>query len=91
MVGHVAPLCATVALVDYDVLTLRSPDGIFDACGGAAARARTRRTCATSASPPYNEGLRPPTGRRGEEAWNVLLVCAAGKSSLVDLPSKLEL
>ena len=30
-----APLCGTVALVDYDVLTLRSPDGIFDACGGA--------------------------------------------------------
>jgi len=30
-----APLCGTVTLVDYDVLTLRSPDGIFAACGGA--------------------------------------------------------
>ena len=30
-----APLCGTVALVDYDVLTLRPPDGVFDACGGA--------------------------------------------------------
>lgn len=30
-----APMCGTVALVDYDVLTLRSPDGIFGACGGA--------------------------------------------------------
>ena len=30
-----APMCDTIALMDYDVLTLRQPDGIFAACGNA--------------------------------------------------------
>jgi len=48
-----APLCRTVALVDYDVLTLRPPDGIFGACGGAPLCAvRTNRNASY-----FNGGL----------------------------------
>lgn len=48
-----APLCSTVALVDYDVLTLRPPDGIFGACGGALLCAvRTNRNASY-----FNGGL----------------------------------
>ena len=47
------PLCGTVALVDYDVLTLRSPDGVFGACGGAPLCAvRTNRNASY-----FNGGL----------------------------------
>lgn len=48
-----APLCGTVALVDYDVLTLRPPDGVFDACGGAPLCAVRSRSNATY----FNGGL----------------------------------
>jgi len=47
------PLCGTVAFVDYDVLTLRTPDGIFGACGGAPLCAvRTNRNASY-----FNGGL----------------------------------
>lgn len=55
-----APMCGTVALVDYDVLTLRSPDGIFGACGSAPLCAvRTNRNASQ-----FNGGLLvfPPSG-----------------------------
>lgn len=48
-----APLCGTVALIDYDVLTLRPPDGVFGACGGAPLCAvRTNRNASY-----FNGGL----------------------------------
>ena len=48
-----APLCGTVTLLDYDVLTLRPPDGIFAACGGAPLCAvRTNRNASY-----FNGGL----------------------------------